>query len=145
MKKLLTTSIIVLVALLAVVGCSMDPEENTPEEIAVITVLDPPASGTPLPSTINHIVSYTISDDYYDLTNTYRITGYFRATDSLIQVYQNSVSAQSEASFAITFNVPASLSSHPSIIKPYQLYFGLTDETNGIMVLDESRDLIYEE
>lgn len=128
-----------------------EPEEQEPEEpqdIAVLSVLDPPAAGTLLPEiseTVSHTLSYTISDDYYTPGNTYRITGYFRASDSIIQVYQTTVTDQSDNSVAVSFDIPAGFPVTSTTVTPYRLFYQLTDETSGILVLDDSSDCIYED
>jgi hypothetical protein len=125
---------------------NQDPEE--PQDIAVLSVLNPPAAGTLLPEiseTVSHTLSYTISDDYYTPGNTYRITGYFRASDSIIQVYQTTVSDQSDNSVAVSFNIPAGFPVISTTVTPYRLFYQLTDETSGILVLDDSSDCIYED
>ena len=122
-------------------GAGMDP-------MATVAVLDPPASGVRLPEiaeTISHTLSYSISDAYFTPGNTYRITGYFRATDSLIQVYQTTVSEQTAGSVAVSFDIPAGFPVTSTTVVPYRLFYQLTDETNGILVLDDSPDLVYED
>jgi len=124
-----------------------DTSDNR-SEIATITVLDPPESGTRLPEigeTVSHSLSYSISDDYYSDSNTYRITAYFRATDSLVQVYQTTVPDQSDDSIEVSFAIPEGFPVTTTIETPYRLYFELTDETNGTLVLDESDDLVYDD
>ena len=116
--------------------------------IAEVTVLDAPQSGTRLPEigeAVSHSLSYTITDDYYSPGNTYRITAYFRASDSLVQVYQTTVAEQSEDSVDTSFEIPSGFPVTPTIESPYRLYYELTDETNGILVLADSADLIYED
>ena len=114
------------------------------ETIAEITVTDPPNDGTVLPATITHTYSYTIEDAYFDSTHTYRVTAYFRASDSIIQAYQTTVTDQSASDRQFEIADTSSYTSIATIEVPYRLYLALTDETDGTMVLDESPDVVYQ-
>jgi len=117
-------------------------------EIATLSVLDPPESGTRLPEisdTVNHTLSYSINDAYYTSGHTYRITGYFRASDSIIQVFQTTVSEQSNDSLAVSFDIPTGFPVSSTTVVPYRLFYQLTDETSVTLVLDDSSDLIYKD
>lgn len=118
------------------------------DPLSVISITDPPDATTRLPDiaeTVTHSVSYSIGDTDYLPTHTYRIVGYFRASDAPIEVFDQAVTRQSDSALEISFDIPPAFPPTESVIEPYRLYLELQDDTAGTPgVLSTSSDTIYQ-